>query len=135
FIVIYILLLVVAVQVIGSYVARELEAELLDNFKGSINDRIDLLGYNLEQAFDKKRSDDPSEPTLQEEVQNIVTDVDSSGATTIQVLSDQGRVLGTNDYLNQEIIGKNIKEVNVNRSFRFHTYKYNTILVIHTIVI
>jgi len=128
FIVIYILLLVVAVQVIGSYVARELEAELLDNFKGSINDRIDLLGYNLEQAFDKKRSDDPSEPTLQEEVQNIVTDVDSSGATTIQVLSDQGRVLGTNDYLNQEIIGKKITEEIVQRAIKFRTSMDNTLL-------
>src|SRR5690625_1046012 len=72
FIIIYILLLIVAVQVIGSYVARELEAELLDNFKDSINDRIDLLGYNLEQAFNKKRSDDPLEPTLQEDIQSIV---------------------------------------------------------------
>src|SRR5690625_279899 len=83
FIVIYILLLVIAVQVIGSYVARELEVELLNNFKESINDRIDLLGYNLEQAFNKKRTDDPLEPTLQEDVQNIVTDVDSSSGSTI----------------------------------------------------
>src|SRR5699024_7499298 len=41
FIIIYILLLLIAVQVIGSYVARELEAELLTNFKESTNDRID----------------------------------------------------------------------------------------------
>src|SRR5690625_2183106 len=68
FIIIYILLLVIAVQVIGSYVARELEAELLDNFKESTNDRIDLLTYNMEEAFTKERTDDPEELTLQEEV-------------------------------------------------------------------
>src|SRR5690625_1079558 len=90
FIIIYILLLVVAVQVIGSYVARELEAELLDNFKESTNDRIDLLTYNLDQTFNKDRTDDSDELTLQEEVQNIVTDVDRSGASNIQVLNDQG---------------------------------------------
>lgn len=127
FIIIYILLLMVAVQVIGSYVARQLEVELLDNFKESINDRIDLLSYNLEQAFNKKRTDDPLEPTLQEDVQNIVTDVNtSSGATTIQVINNQGRVLGTNDYLNQDIIGKKITEEIVQRAIKFRTSMDNT---------
>lgn len=127
FIIIYILLLIIAVQVIGSYVARELEAELLDNFKESINDRVDLLSYNLEQAFNKTRSDDPAEPTLQEEIQNIVTDVDGSGAITVQVINDQGRVLGTNDYLNQDIIGKKITEDIVLRAIQFSTSLDNTL--------
>ncbi len=127
FIIIYILLIIIAVQVIGSYVARELEAELLDNFKESINDRIDLLGYNLEQAFNKKRTDDPLEPTLQEDVQSIVTDVDGSRATTIQVINNQGRVLGTNDYLNQDIIGKKITEGTVQRAIKFSTSIDNTL--------
>src|SRR5690625_7804245 len=76
FILIYRLLLLIAIQVISSYVARELETELLDNYKESINDRVDLLGYNLELTFDKDRTDtDEDEPSLQEEVQAIVNDV------------------------------------------------------------
>src|SRR5699024_6737262 len=64
FIIIYILLLVIAVQVIGSYVAREVETELLGNFKESVNDRIRLLSYNVEEAFEKERpEDDSDEPT------------------------------------------------------------------------
>src|SRR5699024_6019256 len=106
FIIIYILLLLIAVQVIGSYVARELETELLDNFKATINDRIDLLNYNLTEAFNKERTNREGELTLQEEVQTLVTDVDRGGATKIQIISDQGRVLGTNDYINQDVIGK-----------------------------
>src|SRR5699024_10362947 len=51
-----------------------------------------------------------------------------SGATTIQVLSDQGRVLGTNDYLNQEIIGKKITEEIVQRAIKFRTSMDNTLL-------
>ena len=128
FIIIYTLLLVVAVQVIGSYVARELEAELLSNFKESTNDRIDLLTYNLEQAFNKERSDDPDELTLQEEVQNLVADVDRAGASNIQVLNDQGRVLGTNDYLNRDAIGKKITEPIVQRSIKFSTSLDSTLL-------
>src|SRR5699024_1557695 len=108
FIIIYILLLVIAVQVISSYVARELETELINNFQETINERIELLNYNLEQAFDRERVDEPTEQTLQDEIQSIVIDVDRSQQATIQVINNQGRVLGTNDFLNQGIIGKKI---------------------------
>ncbi|HLR72664.1 MAG TPA: cell wall metabolism sensor histidine kinase WalK [Pseudogracilibacillus sp.] len=128
FIIIYILLLLIAVQVIGSYVARELEAELLTNFKESTNDRIDLLTYNLEQAFERERTDSPDELTLEEEVQNLVTDVDQTGASNIQILNDQGRVLGTNDYLNQDTIGKKITDPIVQRSLKFKSSLDNTLL-------
>lgn len=128
FIIIYILLLIIAVQVIGSYVARELEAELFTNFKESTNDRIDLLSYNLQQVFNKERTEDPEELTLQEEVQNIVADVDGSGASNIQVLNNQGSVLGTNDYLNQDAIGKKINEPIVQRSIKFGTSHDSTLL-------
>src|SRR5699024_10260826 len=102
-IIIYILLLIIAEPALGSYVARHVEAEHLGNFKESVNDRIRLLSYNVEEAFEKERpEDDSDEPTLQEDVQNIVNDMERSSATTVQVLNGQGRVLGTNDYVNHE---------------------------------
>src|SRR5699024_10169297 len=106
FIIIYILLILVAVQVIGSYFVSKLEGELLDNFLESVDDRIDLLGYNLQQAFNRERSDDEEEPTLQEEVQQIVEGVDTDDVIRLQVVDSQGRVLGTNDFSNTGIIGK-----------------------------
>ncbi len=120
FIIIYILLLLIAIQVIGSYVARELESELLDNYKETINDRIDLLGYNLELTFDKDRSENKEEPTLQEEVQNIVNDVNLGGQSTLQVINNQGRILGTNDY-NQDIVGKKITDEIIQKGIKLGT--------------
>src|SRR5699024_7070245 len=85
---------------------RELETELLDNYKESINDRVDLLGYNLELTFDKDRTDtDEDEPSLQEEVQAIVNDVNLGGQNTLQIINNQGRLLGTHGY-NQDIVRK-----------------------------
>lgn len=104
FIIIYILLIIIAVQVIGSYFVSKLEGELLDNFLESVDDRIDLLGYNLDQSFNRERTDDES--TLQEEVQRIVEGVDTDDIVNLQVVNSQSRVLGTNDYSNLEIIGK-----------------------------
>lgn len=110
FILIYILLILVAVQVIGSYFVSKLEGELLNSFLGSVDDRIELLGYNLEQAFNRERTDDEEELTLQEEVQQIVQGVDTDDIVRLQVVDSQGRVLGTNDFSNTEIIGKKTTE-------------------------
>lgn len=128
FIIIYILLLVIAVQVIGSYVTRTLEDELLSNFKQSINDRIDLLGINLEQAFNRERSDEPGETTLQSDVQSNIADLERDSSTTIQVIDSQGRVLGTNDYLNQDVIGKKTTDNYVQRSIKFGSSLDNIVL-------
>src|SRR5690625_3505745 len=102
FIIIYISLLIIAVQVIGSYVTRTLEDELLSNFKQSINDRIVLLENNLEQAFTKDRTDEQDTSTLQSDVQTNIADVERESSTIIQVIDSQGRVLGTNDYRSEE---------------------------------
>lgn len=110
FILIYILLILVAVQVIGSYFVSKLEGELLDSFLESVDDRIGLLGYNLEQTFNRERSENGEEPTLQEEVQQIVEGVDTDDIVRLQVVNSQGRVLGTNDYSDMEIIGKKTTE-------------------------
>lgn len=127
FIVIYVLLIVIAVQVIGSYVARELEIELLNNHEESVHDRIGLLKYNVEQAFNKKRSDGEDEPTLQEDVQNNLVDIDS-GSLVIQIINDQGRVLGTNDYANQDIVGKKVSDGIIQRVIKIGTPLDNTVL-------
>src|SRR5690606_30655040 len=127
FIIIYVLLIILAVQVIGSYVARELEIELLNNYKESIYDRIGLLKYNVEQAFNPKRQENSDEPTLQQDIQNSLMDVDA-GTLTIQVSNNQGRVLATNDYANQEIIGKKITDGLVQRVMKIGSPLDHTVL-------
>lgn len=126
FILIYILLLLVAVQVIGSYFAREIETELLDTFKDSINDRVELLNYNLEQAFNKERTDE--DITLEQEIQHIVTDIDTATISSLQVINNQSRVIGTNDYLNQDILGKKTIDEIVQKALSFGTPLNNTLI-------
>src|SRR5699024_2467587 len=110
FILIYILLLLRAIQVIGSYVARGLETGLLDNCKESINDRVDLLGYNLELTFDNDRTDsDEAQPSLRAGVQAIINDASLGGHNTLRIINNQGRILETNGY-NQDIGGKKITD-------------------------
>ncbi|WP_053217748.1 cell wall metabolism sensor histidine kinase WalK [Virgibacillus senegalensis] len=104
-VIIYILLLLLAIQVIGSYFAIRLEENLKANFNDTIEERIEGLSYYLEQAFQKERSGDEEGPTLQEDVQNILDRVDSSVFSTLQVLDRQYRVVGAKNELDNNILG------------------------------
>ncbi|MUV37916.1 Histidine kinase [Lentibacillus sp. JNUCC-1] len=126
FIIVYILLLLIAIQVIGSYFVRQLEEELVDNFKTSIDDRIDVVNVYLEQAFEKERPEDGSGPTLQEEIQRIVNEVDTAEITSLQVINNQRRILGTNNYMEQDNIGKKTTEDIVQNVLRNKSEQHTT---------
>src|SRR5699024_12423522 len=97
------------------------------NFKETVNDSIRVLSYNVEEAFEKERpKDDSDEPTLQEDVQNIVNDMERSSATTIQVLKGQGRVIGTNEYVYHEVVGKKITKPLIQNALQFNITTTNT---------
>src|SRR5690625_2832549 len=124
---IYILLLLVAIQVIGSYFAQQLETRLLENFTESINDRVQLLNYNLEQTFSLER--DEEDTPLENDVRTIIIDFDSEDFNEIQVIDANSRVIGTNNRFNQSIIGKRTTDIRIQRSLagnREENILYNT---------
>src|SRR5699024_9500991 len=120
FIIIYILLLLIAVQVIGSYVARELEDRLTSNFEDSVNNRIDYLTYNLRDAFIKEREEDKDERTLREDIRDLVNSVDPDEITNLQVINDVGRVIGANNYNGQNKVGKKTTDDDVLRALSYN---------------
>lgn len=114
FIIIYILLLLLAIQVIGVYFAKQLEENLMINFQTSINERLELLSYNLEQAMTAERTEEG--PTLQQDVQNILFDFDSNDIAELQVIDNKSRIIGTTNQLDQNLIGKRITEYRIKRT-------------------
>lgn len=105
FTIIFILLLLLAMQVIGSFFTESLENNLRDNFFETIEQNVELLSYNLEQAFNKEREEDGQGPSLQQEVQEILVDIRANNITNIQVVDSQRRVLAASDSM-QGNIGK-----------------------------
>ncbi|WP_017187015.1 HAMP domain-containing protein, partial [Alkalibacillus haloalkaliphilus] len=114
FIIIYILLLLIAIQVIGAYFARQLETQLLENFTESVNERVELLSYNLEQALTEERDDDS--PSIETDVRSIIYDFDSDDITGIQVIDNNSRVLGTTSQFDRENIGNRTTELRIQRA-------------------
>lgn len=92
-----ILLLLLAIQVIGAYFTQGLEADLKDNFEESIDERLEVLSYNIKEAFLEDRPDDGSVPTLEQDIQNILTLYGQSDTySRLQVVDRQFRIVGTN---------------------------------------
>lgn len=114
FAVIYVLLILIAMQIIGVYFVRMLETELVQSFKNSLNERVSLLAYNVEQAMNKER--DSKSPMLEEDIRSLLRDFVSNDISEVRVIDHKGKVLATSNPYMQNIVGKRTTEIYVKRS-------------------
>ncbi|WP_175989853.1 cell wall metabolism sensor histidine kinase WalK [Bacillus sp. Marseille-Q1617] len=115
FVMIYVLLILLAMQIIGVYFVRELEHKLVDNFQTSIKSRVDLLEYSVREEMVKDRAED--DPTKESEIKNLLEDSDepTSDIYEIRVVDDRSRIVGTSDENNQALVGRPTNEISVKR--------------------
>jgi two-component system sensor histidine kinase VicK len=105
---IYVLLILIAMQIIGAYFVRQLEATLLENFQTSIQERVDLLAYYLGEEMTKDRSVEEDMPTLEEEVRSFLKDFNKTeDISEVRVIEGSSlKIIGTSDPNNQDIVGQ-----------------------------
>lgn len=115
FILFFVLLILLAMQIIGVYFVRELENKLTTNFKNSIYNRVDFLAYNIEQEFLKDR-DVEGTPSLETDIRNILMENTASDIAEIQVIDKNMRIIGSSNINNQEIIGQRTTDVLATRA-------------------
>jgi two-component system, OmpR family, sensor histidine kinase VicK len=114
FVIIYVLLILVAMQIIGVYFVRQLEETLRTNFQTSIKERVNLLAYNVVEEMERKRT--PEDPTLEEEIKKILRDFESADIFEVRVIEGKSRkILGTSD-TNQSIVGQRTTELRITQS-------------------
>ncbi len=114
FVVIYVLLILVAMQIIGVYFVSKLESQLIENFNESLNERINLLAYSIEQEIKKQRDD--TSPSIEEDIRAVLQDVTMEDIDEIRVMNANSRVLGTSNPYNQTSVGKRTTELLVKRA-------------------
>lgn len=104
---IYVLLIIIALQIIGIYFSKQLEENLKTNFQDSIRQRIELVHYSIREEMIKERDDtSPIEVSLNTILQEFSTD----DINKIQVVDKRYRILATSDDNNQAIIGQRASE-------------------------
>ncbi|MFC7061088.1 cell wall metabolism sensor histidine kinase WalK [Halobacillus seohaensis] len=105
--IVYILLLLLGIQVIGSYFVGELEDELKRNFNESIDSRLRSLTFSLQNSYEAERGD--SDPSLESEVQSLIDDFNQNDIRKLQVINySNRRVIATysGDDFDQSDVGK-----------------------------
>ena len=83
---IYVLLILIAMQIIGLYFASELEQTLKTNFTTSIVDRMNLVEFSVREEMMKERSaDDPM--TLEQSLRTVLSGFTSEDINEIRVIN------------------------------------------------
>ncbi|USK44350.1 cell wall metabolism sensor histidine kinase WalK [Cytobacillus oceanisediminis] len=105
FVIIYVLLILVAMQIIGVYFVRQLESTLQENFKDAIQERVNLLSYYVEEQMTKVRLPDEETPSQEEDIRRLLSDYNSADISEVRVVDESLKILGTSDPDNQGVVG------------------------------
>lgn len=119
-VIMYLLLIIVAMQVIGAYFVRELEGQLEKNFQDSITNSITLLDYIAREEI-IKNSDNSVK--LQNDIRELLVDYSraSSNLIEVRIVDDKGKILGTSNLNNQGIVGQKSNDPLVKRTLSLGT--------------
>ncbi|EAC3101001.1 cell wall metabolism sensor histidine kinase WalK [Listeria monocytogenes] len=119
-VIMYLLLIIVAMQVIGAYFVRELEGQLEKNFQDSITNSITLLDYNAREEI-IKNSDNSVK--LQNDIRELLVEYSraSSNLIEVRIVDDKGKILGTSNLNNQGIVGQKSNDPLVKRTLSLGT--------------
>lgn len=115
FVIIYVLLILIAMQIIGVYFVKQLEETLRTNFQTSIKARVNLLVYNVREEMQKQRT--PEDPTLEEDIKKILKDFDAGDISEVQVIESRSlKILGTSLPGTQGVVGQRTAELQIKQS-------------------
>ena len=98
-VVIYLLLILIAMQVIGAYFIREVEKYYINNFTETLDTQANLLAVNLQRYVDTDidiQQDNP-EASRTEDINYLVTNLFALRDTDVQVIDKNGVVLTTTE--------------------------------------
>lgn len=109
-VIIYISLILIAMQLIGIYFIRTVEQSLIDNFTESLNAQADSLAFNLEPYLISEQ-EQAERDNMDDLVQNLVT-LNNAG---VQVIDQNGVIIGGSES-EKHLIGQKNVQIEVNRA-------------------
>ncbi|MDI7743382.1 cell wall metabolism sensor histidine kinase WalK [Lysinibacillus fusiformis] len=116
---IYVLLIIIALQIIGIYFSSKLEESLKLNFKDSITQRIDLVQYSIREELLKDRGDETS-PSLEQSLGVILLEFPNEDISEILIINDRNKVLASLE--NQSIVGSRFDNDTVTKAISAEDY-------------
>lgn len=114
FVLTYVLLILFAMQVISVYFVNSLEEKFVTNFKTSLQERVNLLEYNLREEMLKERNDESN--TLEQDIRRILEDFSARDITEVRIVDERSRIIGTSNANNQGVVGQRMTEIAIKRA-------------------
>ena len=104
FVLIYVMLILLAMQIIGIYFASKLEQTLKTNFTSSIEDRMNLVEFSVREEMTKERSMD--DPTPEQGLRTVLLGFTSEDMNEIRVINSRHKILASSVSDNQTMVGQ-----------------------------
>ncbi|MCM3788558.1 cell wall metabolism sensor histidine kinase WalK [Domibacillus indicus] len=114
FVLIYVLLILFAMQIISVYFVNSLEEKFTNNFKESLAQRVELLEYNVREEILKER--DEESKTLEQDIRTILEDFSAGDVIEVRVIDVNSRIIGTSDSNKRDLVGQRQPDISVKRA-------------------
>ena len=101
---IYILLILLAMQIIGLYFVQQLEESLIQSFEESLNDRMEIIEFSVREEMIRNRTDD--DLTVEQSLRSVLNGFRSDDISEIRVVNSQYRIIGSSAIEKQPLIGQ-----------------------------
>lgn len=113
-IIIYVLLILIAMQLIGVYFVRTMENSFMTNFTDSVNDQANLIAEYVKPYLASQEESEQAVPgALYDTLNEVVNNFNKFSDAEIQIINSSGVVLSSS--LNQVIVGSKSTQAEVNR--------------------
>lgn len=108
---VFIILLLVALELIGTYFVRQLETQLVTNFQEEKRLQVGFLDNTIQSIlFDDEMAEDS------EEIGKLIEDFSGNGILEVQIIDAQHYLLGTSDSTQQTSVGSKTNDNDVHQA-------------------
>ncbi|MBL1230111.1 cell wall metabolism sensor histidine kinase WalK [Enterococcus sp. BWB1-3] len=108
----FILLLLIAIQIIGGYFIRELETTTISEYKKNIDLQVTQLVNSLSNPLNNE--DDNVSADVDTDIKRVLSSFSNSEFLEVRVIDDKGIVRATSDLNQQGVVGKKNEYRNLN---------------------
>ena len=115
-IIIYVLLILIAMQLIGIYFIRTMESSFLENFTTSLNKQVNLLAEYVKPYLAVSEAEELDGETVSRNIANVVDNFNRISGAEIQIINASGVVLSSS--ANREIVGQKNTQTEISRALQ-----------------
>ncbi|MDQ0061565.1 cell wall metabolism sensor histidine kinase WalK [Paenibacillus harenae] len=118
-VIIYLLLILVAMQLIGVYFISTVKNSLIESFTNNLKEQADMLSKLAAPSLSPKlEADSDSSENTTETLSLVVRNLFSISGAEVQVLDSNGKIVATSQQMHQSDIGKKNNELAVSRALQ-----------------